>query len=81
MNTATEHEDTPRYQHDCERCQFLGQHNEADLYFCERVGFGPTVIARYGDEGLDYISGLVMAQHYADLAEAKRRAEREGWLS
>jgi len=65
-----------RYQHDCSACTFLGQHNDADLYFCSQGGKFPTVIARYSDEGSDYQSGLSAGKSglIPDLAEAYRRA-------
>jgi hypothetical protein len=48
-----------RYKHDCNKCVFLGNYNEYDLYFCAIGNFmvEPTVIARYGEDG-DYLSGL-----------------------
>lgn len=48
--------EAPRYEHDCQKCEFLGQYKEYDLYFCPNE---PTIIARYSDEGGDYGSGLV----------------------
>jgi hypothetical protein len=47
----------PRYQHDCTACTFLGTYKEFDLYFCPQVGH-PTLIARYGDKGPEYQSGM-----------------------
>jgi hypothetical protein len=40
----------------------LGQHGESDLYFCQQMLGGPTVIARYSSEGPDYSSGLEFAK-------------------
>jgi hypothetical protein len=68
----------PRYQHDCDKCQFLGQDAKHDLYFCPQGG-RPTVIARYGDEGHEYMSGLFSA-HIEPLDEAKKRAVANGLL-
>jgi hypothetical protein len=48
--------DTPRYEHDCSDCVYLGQFNKYDLYFCPRE---PTIIARYSNEGSEYTSGIV----------------------
>jgi hypothetical protein len=48
-----------RYKHDCKKCIYLGDYLEYDLYFCEKE---PTVIARYGNEGEEYISGLPFAK-------------------
>jgi len=48
--------------HDCESCEFLGTVNidgrTFDLYTCAQGGLGRTFIARYGDDGPDYSSGL-----------------------
>ena len=65
-----------RYVHDCERCLPLGQYGEYDLYFCPHVV--PTVIARYGNNGWDYTSGLWLTRLLPELAEAKRRAIAQG---
>lgn len=51
----------PMYDHDCENCYFVGQHNGSDrtvydLYICPNE---PTVVARWGNYGADYTSGLV----------------------
>lgn len=78
------------YNHDCERCIFLGVYSVitsqrvivTDLYFCEAQA-RPTVIARYGDEGHQYHSGLEAADYQntsPDLAEAKSRAIAVGLL-
>lgn len=64
--------ENPRYVHDCEQCKFLGLYEEYDLYFCDQNKFGPTVVARYGDEGDEYTSGLHM--HTQALIEAEVRA-------
>lgn len=42
----------PRHEHDCDRCVFLGQIAEQDLYFCPPEG---SVILRDGPDG-DYAS-------------------------
>ena len=48
-----------RFQHDCDKCLFLGQDKEHDFYFCDsRL---PTVIARYGNDDSEYASGLESA--------------------
>ena len=70
----------PRYKHDCDKCVFLGRyraHNEKhnDLYFCGS-GILATVIARYGDDGPDCMSGLENLSGNQVLAEAAKRAIR-----
>lgn len=77
MSAATE--TAPRYTHDHD-CTWLGQHDEADLYFCMQAGVIPTVIARLSDEDSDYISGLPLADHNAHLAVARDRAREVGLL-
>lgn len=52
----------PKYEHDCEKCIFLGSHIDknnfkVDLYFCKQVDRS-TIISRYGNEFHDYISGI-----------------------
>ena len=72
----------PRFTHDCDACKFLGQiHDEVlyDLYFCPQAGMS-TVIARFGNEGREYKSGLHGSQHDFVLYEAKKRAISKGYL-
>lgn len=49
----------PRYQHDCNRCVFLGKNGEHDLYVCAKDMVIETIIARYSSNGPDYCSGLL----------------------
>ena len=67
--------DTPLFTHDCDKCQFLGTFKKHDLYFCAA---GPTVVARYGNDGPEYKSGMRLAnpgKYGTDvLYEAKLRA-------
>jgi hypothetical protein len=74
----------PRYVHDCEACQFLGSSSKGmDLYWCSQGG-GPnisTVIARFGNEGPDYFSGIGHARESEVLALAVVRAFRAGLLN
>lgn len=70
----------PRYEHDCESCYFLGQHEDADLYAC-CMGKTATVIARTSDEGSDYTSGIAGALNGdAALLEALRIAHQRGLI-
>ena len=52
----------PIFKHDCNQCVFLANfidtQNKYDLYFCKQGGILPTVIARYGNDGPEYTSGL-----------------------
>lgn len=81
----------PVYQHDCERCIFLGNMPysgrwvpegviSVDLYVCLQSINGATFIARFGDEGSEYMSGFstywLFDRQYDDypLIEAMKRA-------
>lgn len=68
------------YIHDCEGCTFLGVLREDDviydLYYCPQNGV-PTVIARYGDEGHEYMSGILSTMN--PLKVAKARAVARGF--
>lgn len=70
-----------RYQHNCDKCKPLGEHGDADLYFCDQGDLGMTVIARYSSDGADYTSGLCAAPFVPDLGEAKKRAIAVGLLT
>lgn len=77
----------PRYVHDCDRCVYLGQFERYDLYFADHGGVAPgyvpdaaTVIARYGNDGPEYTSGLPLADSVPALTEARRLAMERGLL-
>lgn len=83
----------PRYLHDCNRCVFLGQYKEFDLYVCPKTTGNTTIatmVARHGSDGPDYLSGLSVALLYERgefpestcgqiLLEALRRARANGF--
>ncbi len=73
----------PKFAHDhCDHCVFLGMENGHALYFCPQPGLSmPTVIARYGDRGPDYKSGLPLADVDPELALARDLAQAAGLLS
>lgn len=62
------HLGAPKWKHDCDKCRFLGQtiggRHISDLYVCDTSGpdMSPTLIARYGDDGPEYLS---MDSNYA----------------
>jgi len=71
-------EDVPTYEHDCDNCRYLGSHTTKwwpedksetlfDLYVCAKQRDMPTVIARYGNDGPDYTSGLYHALAFGEL--------------
>ena len=69
---------TPRFEHDCDSCVFLGRYRfendpnkrfDYDLYVCGQGDKSfPTVIARFSDELPDYMSGLPSALASYDKA-------------
>lgn len=68
----------PRYVHDCDRCVYLGQFEQYDLYYCPSE---PTIVCRFSSEDPDYNSGLIFAvtskrNHYrVALIRALRKPE------
>lgn len=70
-------EEKPKFKHDCEDCVFMGRHNDHDLYYCAQSSI-PTVVARYGSDGPEYKSGLVLADFDEELGVARDRAELKG---
>jgi hypothetical protein len=74
------------YKHDCNKCVYLGSYSfckkdlwkKYDLYFCGQGGTGNTLVARYGDEGPEYLSGLTSPEE--PLEEARHIAKREGLM-
>ena len=54
----------PVYKHDCDNCVFLQHFKGYDLYVCQRNGKIDTVIARFGNDGAEYGSGLEFAEAY-----------------
>ncbi len=54
-----------RHTHDCTVCVPMGQYREFDLYFCNSHGT-PTVVARYGSDGPQYLSGIPLARYGSD---------------
>lgn len=84
--------EAPKFQHDCDRCVFLGRMQECDCYLCPDVrvrGLGPTILVRHSDDASDYGSLLVSLverdwpTHFRDgvpdlFAEAVMLARRQG---
>jgi hypothetical protein len=70
--------------HDCDACVYLGPFSadgvKYDLYWCKGGRTGSTVIGRYGNDGPQYCSGLVLAQRAGIpyLDEALKRARLLG---
>jgi len=85
MNTFTAVKEKPVYEHDCDECWYLGSYEKwqdgktvlYDLYAHWDEG-QKTVIARYGSDGPDYLSGLPFASHEEVLRVAVERAIQYG---
>lgn len=75
MGTVAE----PLFENVSDARVFLGVFDGHDLYFDPQMGI-PTVIARFGNDGPDYTSGIVPEGGPAPLIEAKRLAVEKGLL-
>jgi hypothetical protein len=42
-----------RYKHDCDICEFVGEQDEYDVYWCS---LEPTIVMRRSSEPSDYLS-------------------------
>ena len=71
---------TPEFEHDCDKCTFLGHWDGHDLYHCTAQITGPTVIARFSSFGPDYKSGVLFSDQDTHLWCAKLLAEEEGLM-
>jgi hypothetical protein len=65
--------DQPRYAHDCERCSFLGQMDEHDVYYCPQDGTLPTIVFRWADEPAEYRSAFDLFDVLPPALQAKAR--------
>lgn len=69
--------DVPAFTHDDdEHCVFLGHFQARDLYV-HHAGI-PTYVARYGNEGEEYMSGAVFVGRDPHITEAHRLATERG---
>jgi hypothetical protein len=68
------------FVHECERCVYLGEYRQHDLYFCTKQPNVPTVLARYGNDPSDYVSGVELATRDLILAEAVALARARNLL-
>lgn len=53
---------TPIFKHECEKCRYLGTTEGFDHYYCTQMEMFPTVIARFGNHGSCYASGMRLAE-------------------
>lgn len=72
----------PRFEHDCESCTFLAHVSGHDLYYCPQMEKMPTIIARYGSDGPDYMSGMEFGKtgQIEELGVAYNMAREKGLL-
>jgi hypothetical protein len=45
-----------QFKHDCDLCRFIGRYDKYDFYWCKSKECIGSVIARYGDNGHEYMS-------------------------
>jgi len=69
---------SPRYVHDCDRCTYIGQTGEYDLYYCGGGSLGGSVIARFSSEGHEYASSPFEMFAYSDFGSDAGAALKEG---
>lgn len=75
-------DEQPQWANDHEdHCLFLGRYKQYDLYYAaEEIG-GPTVVARFGNDGPEYSSGMCfgwLPKPEHPLVEARRRSQARG---
>lgn len=61
----------PKYTHDCEECVFIGTFENIDLWVHPRIGdHGEllNVVARFSDDGPDYVSETLLIERPFGLA-------------
>lgn len=70
-----------RYHHACPNCEYLGEYNEYDLFYCrqgkEHDPRKPMVVARYGValEDQACMSKTIDSKHQAAIDKAVRLAK------
>lgn len=73
--------DMVRYEHDCLRCEFVGQHRQHDVYVCPQGSTWrwPTVVLRYGDGDPDYHSGAHLVDDLPTELRDRAAAMMKAW--
>jgi hypothetical protein len=69
---------TARFEHDCEKCVYLGRDREFDVYTCAQGGF-PTVILRYGNEFEEYHSGAHLIDRLPEPMQTRAATLMQDW--
>jgi hypothetical protein len=70
----------PKFKHDCEVCIFLGHHDDYDLYYHPDMVMD-TLIARFGDGGPEYASGIPFYGKSQAITKAGNLAVAAGLIS
>ena len=72
---------TPKFEHDCSRCIFLGHSLNRDYYICiDEEPLLTTLIARYGKNG-SYSSGIEFCWSGIYLNKALQLAYEQGYIT
>jgi len=72
---------TPKFEHDCSRCIFLGHSLNRDYYICIRKEpLLTTLISRYGKDGGSYSSGVEFCWSSIFLNKALQLAYEQGYI-
>jgi hypothetical protein len=81
--TTRDNKMKPRYIHDCDKAKFLGCFEEYDLYFCDHweSKIMHTVVARYGNNPPDYMSGMFSIPFCEPLQVAYAKAVELGYAN
>jgi len=70
----------PKFKRNGADCTFLGHFNNHDLYYSDQAGL-PTVIARYGNDGDQYTSGMTFVGTVPELTKAHELAKERGLIT
>ena len=68
----------PRFDHDCDRCVFLGDINGQDAYVCPQGGY-PTIVLRLSDVPWEYSSGGHLIDRLPRPMAARANRLMESW--
>lgn len=75
----------PVYVHDCKQCVYLGNYEHHgvffDLYVCSHKDkIIDTLVARHGNEGPEYCSGVVFIKTHPQIKKAYELALAKGYM-
>lgn len=66
--------ETPRFEHECDGCTFIGHVDGKDVYYCLQGNTMPTIVLRYGDKPEEYRSAI---QYFHSLPRELQSRARE----